>query len=258
MSYSFSTGDGHWTLVPCMVAFLTEVQQCVEAGLLQVTDLGQIASPEHMLAAPVSRHNPMLAPDGNRYVCAADFGGVDDGTDFMRLADFHQAMYRAHDPRVFPHGFTQWGNGFGRAWPNGEAFWTGRDIGHCHFDVTMQHDSLGADWWVDVLASTAPWGLAHYLRTGELTPFGETQEDDMTPEQARQLEFVYNRLDATSPDAEFFVVDAGGKAKLVPRDIPGAKAVALLDTLDGNSIALTLDQVLSRLASLEASVRAVG
>lgn len=180
MAYSFATGGSGWQMVPCMATFLAEVADCVKAGLLDVTNLGQIGDARHQ-AEPTSRHNPAKAPDGQWYVCAADFGGP----DYAKLAEFHRTLYRTHDPRIYDHGFSQRGDGYGLSWPDGDWQWTGRDKGHCHFDPTMKHGSLGSDWWVDSLASTEPWGLANWLRTGGVTtaPPDTLEDDDMTPEQ---------------------------------------------------------------------------
>lgn len=174
MSYSFATGGSGWEMIPCGVALLAEIKQCVTLGLLDVTNLGQIGDATHQ-AEPTSRHNPARAPNGTWYVCAADFGG----RDYPKLAEFHRARWNAHDPRIWPYGFSQLGDGRGLSWDTGQWKWTGRDQGHAHLDFTMKHGSLSSDWWVPALMDTSPWGLESWLRGGDATPPDESVEDDM-------------------------------------------------------------------------------
>lgn len=207
MSYSYATGGSGWQMVPCMVTFLAEVEACVAAGQLDVTNLGQIGDARHQ-AEPTSRHNPAQAPNGEWYVCAADFGGK----DYAKLAEFHRSCWNARDPRVYRYGFSQRGDGYGLNWDSGNWKWTGRDQGHCHFDVTMRDGSLGRDWWVDSLASTAPWGLADWLRTGQLTTSGGNatpiEEEDMplTDDDAKKVatEVVLQLRQQFAPTGELF------------------------------------------------------
>ncbi|CAN5885357.1 hypothetical protein BH24ACT15_BH24ACT15_34980 [soil metagenome] len=70
---------------------------------------------------------------------------------------------------------------------------------------------------------TRPWNIS-----------GNIQEDEMTPDQARQLKWVYDRLvGMTGVDHPQYVVE-GGVARQVSAGTPGALPVKLLTTLDGN------------------------
>lgn len=264
MAYSHASGGSGWTMVPCMETFLDEVQECVDAGLLDVTNLGQLGDAVHR-AEPTSRHNPARAPNGEWFVCAADFGGP----DYPLLAAFHQARYQQHDARLYRYGFSQRGDGYGLNWFDGAWKWTGRDQGHCHFDVNMAGPQLGANWWVPALGLTTPWGLRAWLeqRRGLPTtaPTDTSEEDDMYSDADRQRDQEthdrategWKRVMGTSPAEAYFVIDAQtGQAVSASKDTPGAQLVTLLTKLDGNAIQMHISQLEARVAAMEAKLGA--
>ncbi len=105
-------------------------------------------------------------------------------------------------------------------WQGGRLVWvaysgTNAHTAHGHVSV----NNTGED-------DTRPWNIG-----------GSIQEDEMTPDQARQLKWVYDRLvGMTGVDHPQYVVDEGGAARQVSPGTPGAQPVKLLTTLDGNYI----------------------
>lgn len=75
------------------------------------------------------------------------------------------------------------------------------------------------------------------------------QEDDMTPEQAKKLDEIHDRLYGIFPQ-RYYVTDPDGRAREVPADTDGAKPARGLDELHGNVIVTDIRRALAGLTTL--------
>ncbi|MGN6245097.1 MAG: glycoside hydrolase family 25 protein [Motilibacteraceae bacterium] len=88
------------------------------------------------------------------------------------------------------------------------------------------------------------------------------QEDDMTPEQAKKLDEIHDRLYGIFPQ-RYYVDDNDGRAREVSADTPGAKPARGLDELHGNVIVTDIRRAvagvtaLSKMAGQQADPQAI-
>ncbi len=164
--------------------------------------------PRIPLSSRQSDHNP----DGRGIVHARDFTH-----DPARGADMHAIMSSlsaSGDSRI---KYLIWNRRITQ-WQGGRLVWVG-------YSGTNPHDKH-AHVSVNIAGEddTRSWNIG-----------GGNQEDEMTPDQARQLKWVYDRLvGMTGVEHPHYVMDDNGVARGAGPNTPGALPVRLLTTLDGN------------------------
>jgi hypothetical protein len=158
MTYKFSTsfGDGV-ILAPCLQQLCAEIAAHPE--YCNLTNLGEIGDSTHQGQGVGSDHNPFVVHNGTGYVRAIDLGG--DRALLLQLRSKLFALYRDHDPRVYPYGYFKGPDSLINDWPPGTGWHTDTgDEGHLHISVTQRdggNPSTGG--WVAALDSRAPWGI---------------------------------------------------------------------------------------------------
>lgn len=143
---------------------------------------GTIGDAAH--ATRTSDHNPWYVLAGVGIVRARD---VDkDGVDAAWLVEYLRTLGAKRDPRLYPGGYVIFNRRITDADFSGWHTYTGSNPHDHHFHVSFSTVPAGFD-------SAAPWGIATAAPTIPAT------EDDMTPEQAQQLNLLVTQL-VTGPD----------------------------------------------------------